>query len=519
MAPDTTCIGCSSARSPSFGSQNIGTTSGALTTTLSNPGTDVLSIASITVVGADASEFTITANTCPASLAPNGSCTISATFTPAAAGNRGAWIEVTDNANNVTGSGQHVVVSGTGVPVPQAGVSPPSLTFPNQVINTASVAQNVTLSNAGTGPLTISGIAITGTNATYFTDASGCGISLPAGANCTIAVTFKPTATGPASATLTVTDNANNVAGSTQSVALSGTGIPVPVVMSVSVSPNAGAGSTETFTFAYSDTDGSTDLNTVYALFNTSTHLSTACYVYYVQSSNLLYLDNNAGTAAQGSVTPGHSGTVANSYCTINGATSSVVASGNNLTLAVNVTFKAAFAGTKNIYMNATSNEGQTSGVLTAFGTWNTSANVAPTATSVTPASGSGTSQTFSFAFADANGYQDLNTVSAIFNTSTGTANACYVYYVKAANALYLENNAGTGAQGSVTPGVAGTVSNSQCTINGTGASVTLSGNNLTLAVPVTFQTTFTGSQNVYLSATDDEGLTSGWQQRGTWTP
>jgi hypothetical protein len=48
---------------------------------------------------------------------------------------------------------------------------------------------------------------------------------------------------------------------------------------------------------------------------------------------------------------------------------------------------------------------------------------------------------------------------------------------------------------------------------------VTLSGNNLTLAVPVTFQTTFTGSQNVYLSATDDEGLTSGWQQRGTWTP
>ena len=324
---------------------------------------------------------------------------------------------------------------------------------------------------------------------------------------------------GGASATLTVTDNANNVAGSTQSVALSGTGIPVPVVTSVSVSPNAGAGTTKIFTFVYSDSDGSADLNTVYALFNTSTHLSTACYVYYVQSSNLLYLDNNAGTAAQGSVTPGHSGTVANSYCTINGATSSVVASGNNLTLAVNVTFKAAFAGTKNIYMNATSNEGQTSGVLTAFGTWNTSANVAPTATSVTPASGSGTSQTFSFAFADANGYQDLNTVSAIFNTSTGTANACYVYYVKAANALYLENNAGTGAQGSVTPGVAGTVSNSQCTINGTGASVTLSGNNLTLAVPVTFQTTFTGSQNVYLSATDDEGLTSGWQQRGTWTP
>jgi hypothetical protein len=503
----------------SFGSQNIGVTSGALTSTLSNPGTDVLNIGGFSVVGADASEFNIAANTCPAALAPNGSCTISATFTPSAAGNRGAWIAIADNANNVAGAIQYLPLSGTGVAVPQASPLPTTITFPNQVINFASAPQNITLSNGGTGPLSITSVAISGTNAAYFTDVSGCGISLPAGGNCNIAVTFKPTATGSASATLTVTDNANNAAGATQSVTLGGTGLPTPVVTSVSVTPNAGAGTAQTFTFVYSDSDGSTDLNTVYGLFHTTTALSSACYVYYVQSSNLLYLDNNGGTAAQGSVTPGHTGTVANSYCTINGATSSVAASGNNLTLAVNVTFKTAFAGTKNIYMNATSNEGQTSGGLKVFGTWNTSANVAPTAVSVTPASGTGATQTFSFVYADGNGYQDLNTVSAIVNTSTGTANACYVYYVKAANALYLENNGGTGAQGSVTPGVAGTVSNSQCTINGTGATVTLSGNNLTLAVPVTFQTVFTGSQNVYLSATDDEGLTSGWKQLGTWTP
>jgi hypothetical protein len=39
------------------------------------------------------------------------------------------------------------------------------------------------------------------------------------------------------------------------------------------------------------------------------------------------------------------------------------------------------------------------------------------------------------------------------------------------------------------------------------------------VAVPITFQTAFTGIKNVYLSATDDENLTSGWQQLGTWTP
>ncbi len=503
----------------SFGSQNLGATSGPMSVTLSNPGTDVLAIASVALSGVDAGEFAIANNTCPASLAPNGSCTISATFTPATAGARGAWISVTDNANNVVGSVQNVPMTGSGVAVPQAGVSPGSLTFANQVINTASPSQNVTLTNGGTGPLTIGSIAITGTNAADFLQSNGCGISLPAGANCTIAVTFKPVATGSLSASLTVTDNANNIAGSTQNVALAGTGLPTPVVTSVSATPDAGAGTAQTFTFLYSDSDGSTDLNTVYGLFNTSTALSSACYVYYVQSSNLLYLENNAGTGAQGSVTPGGSGTVANSQCTINAAGSSVVPSGNNLTLAVSITFKTAFAGTKNIYMNATSKEGETSGGLKPKGTWNTSADVAPTATSVTPASGTGTSQTFTFAYADANGAQDLNTVSANFNTSTATASACYLYYVKAANLIYLENDAGTGAQGSVTPGVAGTVSNSQCTINGTGSAVTSSGNNLTLAVPVTFLTVFTGSKNVYLSATDDEGLTSGSVQKGTWTP
>jgi hypothetical protein len=502
-----------------FAGQNIGTTSGAMTATLSNPGTDVLNISGFSIVGADSGEFSISANTCPPSLAPNGSCSISATFTPAAAGVRGAWIAVTDNAYNVTGATQYLTLGGTGIAVPQAGIAPGSLTFPSTVINFAGTPQNVTLTNSGTGPLSISGVTITGTNASSFTDVSGCGVSLPAGANCTIAVTFKPVATGASSATLTVTDNANNVAGSTQSVTLAGTGLPTPVVTSVSVTPSAGAGTSKTFTFVYNDSDGAADLNTVYGLFNTSTATSSACYVYYVQSANLLYLQNNAGTAAQGSVAPSHTGTISNSQCTISGATSSVTVSGNSLRVAVTIAFRAAFAATENIYINATSNEGQTSGGLTAKGTWNTTANVAPTAVSVTPSSGTGTSQTFSFVFADANGYQDLNTVSAIFNTSTATANACYLYYVKSSNLLYLENNGGTGAQGSVTPGVAGTVSNSQCAINGTGASVTLSGNDLTLAVPVTFQATFTAAQNVYLSATDDETLTSGWQLLGTWTP
>jgi hypothetical protein len=80
----------------------------------------------------------------------------------------------------------------------------------------------VTLSNPGATPLSITGVSIAGTNATAFTQSNGCGSSLAAGAKCTIAVKFAPTATGTFSASLTIVDNA--VTGGTQTVPLSGKG-------------------------------------------------------------------------------------------------------------------------------------------------------------------------------------------------------------------------------------------------------------------------------------------------------
>ena len=352
-----------------FAAQSIGTSSAPQNITLSNGGTGPLTITGIALSSGNVADFSST-NNCPTSLAANSGCTIAVTFTPTASGSRGASITITDNANNVTGSTQVVSLAATGVAVPLASAAPNSLTYANQVVGTTSAAQNVTLMNAGSGPLSIASIAISGTNATSFGETNGCGISLPAGTSCTIAVTFDPTTTGSLSATLTITDNANNVPGATQTVALSGSGIPAPVVTSVSVTPSSGTGTTQTFGFEYSDTDGSADLGTVYALFNTTTSLVKACYVYYVQSSNLLYLENAAGSGAQGSVAPGSTSTVSNGYCQISGIGSSVTASGNNLTVNVNITFKSTFTGAKTIYMNAVSNEGETSGGLKAKGTW-----------------------------------------------------------------------------------------------------------------------------------------------------
>ncbi len=208
----------------SFGGQNTGTTSAAQTVTLTNTGTAALTISSIGIGGTNASDFAQT-NTCPvdpASLAVNASCTISVTFTPSANGSRTANITVTDNADGEGEATQAVALTGTGgTAAPAVGLNPTSLTFASQTTGTTSSAQAVMLTNTGTAALSISSIAISGTNASDFAQSNTCPSSLAANANCTISVTFTPGASGTRSASVTITDNASD---SPESVALSGTG-------------------------------------------------------------------------------------------------------------------------------------------------------------------------------------------------------------------------------------------------------------------------------------------------------
>jgi hypothetical protein len=93
-----------------FGSQLQGTTSAPQSATLRNSGTAPLAISSITLGGANSSDFS-SSNSCPASLAVNATCSISATFTPSAQGSRVAEVTITDDA---PGSTQTLGLSGTG---------------------------------------------------------------------------------------------------------------------------------------------------------------------------------------------------------------------------------------------------------------------------------------------------------------------------------------------------------------------------------------------------------------------
>ena len=203
----------------SFGNQTLNTASGAQTVTMTNTGTAALTISSIAVAGTNASDFAQT-NTCTSSLAVNASCTISVTFTPGASGARSGSITLTDSSVD---SPQTIALSGTGVAT-AAGVSlnPSSLSFGNQNTGTASNAQTVTVTNSGTAALTISGITVTGTNASDFAQTNTCSGSLTVSASCIISVTFTPGVSGARSGSVTIADNAT---GSPQSIALSGTGV------------------------------------------------------------------------------------------------------------------------------------------------------------------------------------------------------------------------------------------------------------------------------------------------------
>ncbi|HEV2425326.1 MAG TPA: FG-GAP-like repeat-containing protein [Terriglobia bacterium] len=194
-----------------FGTQTVGTTSSAQVATLTNGASTTLTITSI----ATSTNF-VESNDCGGGLLAGGSCTISVSFKPAKSGPLTGTLTVTDSAS---GSPQTSSLSGTGTFV---SLSPSSLAFGSQKVNTTSPPQNITLSNKSTSSsLKINGISIAGTDPTDFAETNNCGTSLAAGGSCSIMVTFTPTKTGARSATVSVADNG---AGSPQTASLSGTG-------------------------------------------------------------------------------------------------------------------------------------------------------------------------------------------------------------------------------------------------------------------------------------------------------
>jgi subtilase family serine protease len=123
-------------------------------------------------------------------------------------------------------------------PTATLSVTPSSLTFASTTVGSTAPAQTVTVKNTSTVAvsLTTGGITISGTNASSYAHTTTCGTSLAVGASCTISVTFKPTATGTLTASLSIADNAS---GSPQTVSLTGTGASATTGAAATLSPTS----------------------------------------------------------------------------------------------------------------------------------------------------------------------------------------------------------------------------------------------------------------------------------------
>src|SRR5207302_1581405 len=194
--------------SPDFGVQPVGATSVPQTVTVTNNNNVTVNFGSIAFTGANSADFAKVTDTCTPSVAAGAQCSVSVTFTPSVAATEAVTLVITGDDVN---SPQNMSLGGTGSnSAPGVGLAPTSLAFGNQLLATTSTAMTVTLTNTGTAALTINSFAASGDFAATSTGASACPTSpatLAAGGNCTINVTFTPTASGARTGTLWLDEN------------------------------------------------------------------------------------------------------------------------------------------------------------------------------------------------------------------------------------------------------------------------------------------------------------------------
>jgi hypothetical protein len=203
--------------SVTYSGTNVGATSIAQNIVVANTGGVTATLGTPTVT----SNFTITANTCTVTLAASNSCTVSVAFQPTASGTLNGSFSITDSVGTQTAS-----LTGVGLLPATDTLSPLTVAFAPQQLNTASTPRQVTLTNNGDAALTLIAAQITSGD---FTVVNGCGNSLNGHSTCSLLISYVPTIVGAETGALTVTD-----AYRSQTVTLSGTGVAPP---GVSLSP------------------------------------------------------------------------------------------------------------------------------------------------------------------------------------------------------------------------------------------------------------------------------------------
>jgi hypothetical protein len=209
-----------------FGAKDIDDGAAAVQeSTVTNSGTEAVSFTGVTLGGSGAAHFerlTGEVGDCTDStvLTAGQTCKLRARFDPTNVGAKSATITVASNVPDLT-----VSLSGTGIQT-ELSRAPAALSFGSRHVNDGpTAAQQSTLTNSGTEPVTLTGVTLGGADAAHFArltgDPADCADSttLNAGQTCTLRARFDPSATGAKTATLIVASSVADLA-----IALTGTG-------------------------------------------------------------------------------------------------------------------------------------------------------------------------------------------------------------------------------------------------------------------------------------------------------
>ncbi len=287
----------------------------------------------------------------------------------------------------------------------------------------------------------------------------------------------------------------------------------VSQVSADSVSPSSGSGASQVFTFVFSDTKAAANVQATAMMINNTLTGTNACWLVFDRNANTVALLWDSGTGSYAKPF-GSSATIQNSQCALGVPTMSV--SGTSTIINLPLSFKGQFTGPKNIYMYAVGPNGNTGWVQK--GTYSVVAGGVPVANSVSPSSGTGGAQPFTFVMSDQGGSNFLVAAAMLFTPGSFTLNnACYILYDKINNRYSLFADTYTNGSSGFVIGSSGSVSNSQCTLYGSGSTVTIGATSIAMTLNIAFSPSFAGAKNSFLFASEN-GFNSGWVHVGTWS-
>lgn len=221
--------------SKSFGNVNTGSNA-SLGFTIKNTGGANLTGLGITIDGANAGDFSVTANPTAPVSGPSGSTAFTVRFAPTTAGAKTAVLHIANNDGDENPFDITLMGTGVAAPVPDIDVSPSTLGF--GVVNVGSTRDYIVSVN-NTGGATLNVTNVTTDNACFTIVSPAVPFNLAAGGYQAITIRFAPTTAILESATLSITSNDPDE--SPVNVALNGTGTGAANVPAVMLTPLNGS--------------------------------------------------------------------------------------------------------------------------------------------------------------------------------------------------------------------------------------------------------------------------------------